>query len=89
MNTSTHHNIHHSDVRWNYGKCCNGWDTLMGTNHPAYAERFDLVKARVAGRDVAPAARAPAGAPSPAARAVAGAPLATAAAALPGDAAGS
>lgn len=48
INTSTHHNMHHRHVGCNYGNWFNYWDTLMGTNHPAYHDTFDAIKARVA-----------------------------------------
>jgi lathosterol oxidase len=55
-NTSTHHNMHHRYVRCNYGNWFNYWDRLMGTNHPAYHDTFDAIKARVqASRTGAPA----------------------------------
>jgi lathosterol oxidase len=57
ISTSTHHNMHHRHVRWNYGNWFNYWDRLMGTNHPAYHETFDAIKARL---DATPAHRAPA-----------------------------
>lgn len=45
-NTSTHHNMHHSETDCNYGLCFNYWDRLLGTNHPAYLDTFDAMKAR-------------------------------------------
>jgi sterol desaturase/sphingolipid hydroxylase (fatty acid hydroxylase superfamily) len=45
-NTSTHHNMHHSQPFGNYGLYFNYWDQLMGTNHPTYHEYFDRVKER-------------------------------------------
>lgn len=50
INTSTHHNMHHSHVGCNYGTWLNLWDRLMGTNHPAYHDTFDAVKAQTDGR---------------------------------------
>lgn len=46
-NTSTHHNMHHSHVGCNYGLCFNYWDRLMGTNHDAYHDTFEAIKARL------------------------------------------
>ena len=46
FNTSTHHNMHHQRSGCNYGLYFNFWDTYMGTNHPAYRETFDKIKAR-------------------------------------------
>jgi sterol desaturase/sphingolipid hydroxylase (fatty acid hydroxylase superfamily) len=62
INTSTHHNMHHSHVGCHYGTWLNLWDRLMGTNHPAYHDTFDAVTTRAAapvgGRErVAPAQR--------------------------------
>jgi len=48
INTSTHHNLHHSTAGCNYSSWFNWWDRLMGTNHPAYDEAFEAVKSRVA-----------------------------------------
>jgi len=47
VNTSTHHNMHHTHDGCNYGNWFNLWDRLMGTNHPGYHEHFDAIKARV------------------------------------------
>jgi lathosterol oxidase len=46
INTSTHHNMHHRYVGCNYGNWFNLWDTLMGTNHPAYHDTFEAVSRR-------------------------------------------
>jgi sterol desaturase/sphingolipid hydroxylase (fatty acid hydroxylase superfamily) len=40
-NTSTHHNMHHQLVKCNYGLYFNFWDSLMGTNHKNYEQRFE------------------------------------------------
>lgn len=40
-NTSVHHNMHHSDIHFNYGLYFNLWDRIMGTNHPDYEQCFD------------------------------------------------
>jgi sterol desaturase/sphingolipid hydroxylase (fatty acid hydroxylase superfamily) len=42
-NTSTHHNMHHRLVKYNYGLYFNFWDRIMHTNHPNYEESFDEV----------------------------------------------
>jgi Delta7-sterol 5-desaturase len=42
-NTSTHHNMHHRLVKYNYGLYFNIWDRLMGTNHPGYEKHFEEV----------------------------------------------
>jgi sterol desaturase/sphingolipid hydroxylase (fatty acid hydroxylase superfamily) len=46
LNTSTHHNMHHSEVGCNYSVCLNLWDWAMGTNHQSYHARFDAIAAR-------------------------------------------
>lgn len=40
ISTTTHHDLHHAEARWNYGLYFTWWDRLMGTEHPQYAERF-------------------------------------------------
>ena len=40
ITTTTHHDLHHSGFRWNYGLYFTWWDRLMGTEHPHYRERF-------------------------------------------------
>jgi len=47
INTSTHHNMHHSHTHGNYALYFNFWDRIMGTNHPKYTETFEAVRARV------------------------------------------
>jgi sterol desaturase/sphingolipid hydroxylase (fatty acid hydroxylase superfamily) len=42
-NTSTHHNMHHKYVNWNFGLYFNLWDRIMGTNHPKYFEFYDEI----------------------------------------------
>jgi sterol desaturase/sphingolipid hydroxylase (fatty acid hydroxylase superfamily) len=46
LNTSTHHNMHHSHAACNYGLCFNYWDRLMETNHLTYRRTFDAITAR-------------------------------------------
>jgi sterol desaturase/sphingolipid hydroxylase (fatty acid hydroxylase superfamily) len=46
INTSTHHNMHHSEIGCNYSVCFNLWDWVMRTNHPRYHARFDAVVAQ-------------------------------------------
>lgn len=43
FNTSTHHNLHHSDGRYNFSLYFNWWDQWLGTNHPDYHQRFESV----------------------------------------------
>jgi Delta7-sterol 5-desaturase len=38
INATTHHDLHHSSFRHNYGLYFTWWDRLMGTEHPAYRE---------------------------------------------------
>ncbi len=40
LNTSTHHNLHHQQVQYNFGLYFNIWDSLMGTNNPRYQEIY-------------------------------------------------
>ncbi len=40
INTSTHHNLHHQRVRYNFGLYFNIWDRLMATNDPCYEEIY-------------------------------------------------
>jgi len=50
LNTATYHNIHHRDLRCNYGAWLIYWDRIMGTERAGYHEAFETIKARVAGR---------------------------------------
>jgi Delta7-sterol 5-desaturase len=47
INATTHHDLHHSSFRYNYGLYFTWWDKLMGTEHPEY-------RARLRGRPGAP-----------------------------------
>jgi lathosterol oxidase len=40
MTTVTHHDLHHSNARWNMGLYFTWWDRWMGTEHPDYHARF-------------------------------------------------
>lgn len=40
MTTTTHHDLHHAQARWNYGLYFTWWDRWMGTEHPQYYARF-------------------------------------------------
>jgi Delta7-sterol 5-desaturase len=54
-NTSTHHNMHHRLVKYNYGLYFNFWDRMMHTNHPKYQETFnEIVEKREQGKLVVP-----------------------------------
>lgn len=43
MTTTTHHDLHHDEFRWNYGLYFSWWDRWMGTEHPEYRARFEAV----------------------------------------------
>ncbi|HZZ34763.1 MAG TPA: sterol desaturase family protein [Caulobacteraceae bacterium] len=40
MTTTTHHDLHHAEARWNFGLYFTWWDRWMGTEHPEYLARF-------------------------------------------------
>lgn len=42
-NTVTHHDLHHSRSRHNYGLYFTWWDRLMGTENPEYRTKFDEI----------------------------------------------
>ncbi|MEQ1888463.1 MAG: sterol desaturase family protein [Alphaproteobacteria bacterium] len=42
-NTVTHHDLHHSQFRHNYGLYFTWWDRWMGTENPNYRKKFDEV----------------------------------------------
>lgn len=44
INTSTHHNLHHSKFKGNYGLYFRFWDRMMGTEHPDYVREYDRVQ---------------------------------------------
>ena len=46
MTTVTHHDLHHSQGRWNMGFYFTWWDRWMGTEHPEYLQTFKRVKKR-------------------------------------------
>lgn len=43
ITTTTHHDLHHSQGRYNYGLYFTWWDRWMGTEHPEYRARFEQV----------------------------------------------
>ncbi|MBA3838282.1 MAG: sterol desaturase family protein, partial [Zymomonas sp.] len=43
---TTHHDLHHTEGRYNFGLYFTWWDRLMGTEHPRYHERFEAVVGR-------------------------------------------
>jgi sterol desaturase/sphingolipid hydroxylase (fatty acid hydroxylase superfamily) len=40
MTTTTHHDLHHGRMGWNFGLYFTWWDRLMGTENPQYHARF-------------------------------------------------
>ncbi|MFM7092842.1 MAG: sterol desaturase family protein [Bacteroidota bacterium] len=46
INTSVHHNLHHSKFKGNYGLYFRCWDRIMGTENPAYSQAFDEIQAK-------------------------------------------
>ncbi|RYD58458.1 MAG: sterol desaturase family protein [Sphingobacteriales bacterium] len=44
LNTSVHHNLHHSKFKGNYGLYFRVWDRLLGTEHPDYVKEYDKVQ---------------------------------------------
>ncbi len=46
LTTTTHHDLHHTEGRYNFGLYFTWWDRLMGTEHPRYHERFEAVVGR-------------------------------------------
>ncbi len=50
LNTSVHHNLHHSRFKGNYGLYFRFWDRLMDTENPHYVEEYDRVQARRFGK---------------------------------------
>ena len=45
INSSVHHNLHHSKFKGNYGLYFRFWDRLMGTEHPDYVKEYDRIQA--------------------------------------------
>lgn len=46
LTSSTHHNMHHSQVQGNYGVHFRWWDRIMGTEFAHYESTFDAVQTR-------------------------------------------
>ncbi|MHA4810796.1 sterol desaturase family protein [Flavitalea flava] len=44
INTSVHHNLHHSQFKGNYGLYFRVWDRMMGTENPDYVKSYDKVQ---------------------------------------------
>ncbi|OYY70957.1 MAG: hypothetical protein B7Y47_08345 [Sphingomonas sp. 28-63-12] len=43
LTTTTHHDLHHTEGRYNFGLYFTWWDRLMGTENPKYHEKFEAV----------------------------------------------
>jgi len=46
LTTTTHHDLHHSEGRHNFGLYFTWWDRMMGTEHPRYHEKFEAIAAQ-------------------------------------------
>lgn len=46
LTTTTHHDLHHTEGRHNFGLYFTWWDRAMGTEHPRYHEKFEAVVGR-------------------------------------------
>ncbi|MDB5704262.1 MAG: sterol desaturase, partial [Sphingomonas bacterium] len=46
LTTTTHHDLHHSEGRHNFGLYFTWWDRWMGTEHPKYHARFENIAGR-------------------------------------------
>lgn len=44
LNSSVHHNMHHSKFQGNYGLYFRFWDRIMGTENPDYVKEFDKIQ---------------------------------------------
>ncbi|OKS89258.1 sterol desaturase family protein [Mucilaginibacter polytrichastri] len=44
VNTSVHHNLHHSKFKGNYGLYFRLWDRLLKTEHPDYVKEYDRIQ---------------------------------------------
>lgn len=53
LNTSVHHNVHHSKFKGNYGLYFRVWDRLMGTEHPDYVKEYDRIQEKRFGKPAA------------------------------------
>ncbi len=54
LNTSVHHNMHHSRFKGNYGLYFRIWDRFMGTEHPDYVKEYDRIQAQRFGNECGP-----------------------------------
>lgn len=46
LNTSVHHNLHHSRFKGNFGLYFRVWDRLMNTENPDYVREYDRIQAK-------------------------------------------
>lgn len=46
LNTSVHHNLHHSKFKGNYGLYFRFWDRVMKTENPDYVKEYDKLQAK-------------------------------------------
>jgi sterol desaturase/sphingolipid hydroxylase (fatty acid hydroxylase superfamily) len=44
INTSVHHNLHHSKFNGNYGLYLRFWDRICNTEHPDYVKEYDRIQ---------------------------------------------
>jgi Delta7-sterol 5-desaturase len=59
LNTTTHHDLHHQNARFNYGLYFSWWDRLMGTEHPDYQARVaEIVHCSIRRTKLSPSAKA-------------------------------
>lgn len=56
MTTTTHHDLHHGRMGWNFGLYFTWWDRWMGTEHPRYHAHFKAVVDRASATSGAPLA---------------------------------
>lgn len=50
LNTTTHHDLHHAQARYNFGLYFTFWDRVMGTEHPEYQARLAALTQRPGAR---------------------------------------
>ena len=53
LNTSVHHNLHHSKFKGNYGLYFRVWDRVCKTEHPDYVKDYDRVQEQRFGKAAA------------------------------------
>ncbi|QQS29968.1 MAG: sterol desaturase family protein [Sphingobacteriales bacterium] len=52
LNTSVHHNLHHSKFKGNYGLYFRFWDRVMKTENPNYVNEYDKIQVKRFGQFV-------------------------------------